>query len=48
MRVLRNAQRWLSNIGPPFIQVGQIGFTNLRSENRLSTGPSAMYQKILS
>jgi hypothetical protein len=35
MRVLRNAQRWLKNIGLPFIQVDQIGFTNLRSESKI-------------
>jgi hypothetical protein len=35
MRVLRNAQRWLQNIGLPFIQVDQIGFTNLRAESKI-------------
>lgn len=35
MRVLRNAQRWLSNIGLPFIPVDQIGFSNLRAESKI-------------
>ena len=35
MRVLRNAQRWLKNIGLPFVQVDQICFTNLRSQSKI-------------
>jgi hypothetical protein len=35
MRVLRNAQRWLKNIGLPFVQVDQISFTNLRSQSKI-------------
>eukprot|EP00542_Grammatophora_oceanica_P022123 CAMPEP_0194033988 /NCGR_PEP_ID=MMETSP0009_2-20130614/6432_1 /TAXON_ID=210454 /ORGANISM="Grammatophora oceanica, Strain CCMP 410" /LENGTH=901 /DNA_ID=CAMNT_0038674723 /DNA_START=64 /DNA_END=2769 /DNA_ORIENTATION=+ len=34
MRMLRKAQRWLQNIGLPFLGVDQVGFTNLQSENR--------------
>jgi len=34
MRMLRKAQRWLNNIGLPFIGVDNVGFSNLQSENR--------------
>jgi cellulose synthase/poly-beta-1,6-N-acetylglucosamine synthase-like glycosyltransferase len=34
MRTLRKAQRWLHNIGLPFLPVDQVGFTNLQAENR--------------
>lgn len=34
MRTLRKAQRWLRNIGLPFLPVDQIGFGNLTAQNR--------------
>lgn len=34
MRMLRKAQRWLKNIGLPFLPVDQIGFNNLHANNR--------------
>lgn len=34
MRTLRKAQRWLQNIGLPFLPVDQIGFGNLHAQNR--------------
>jgi len=34
MRTLRKAQRWLRNIGLPFLPVDQVGFSNLQAENR--------------
>jgi len=34
MRTLRKAQRWLRNIGLPFLPVDQVGFVNLQAENR--------------
>jgi hypothetical protein len=34
MRMLRHAQRWLKNIGLPFLPVDQIGFSNLQANNR--------------
>jgi cellulose synthase/poly-beta-1,6-N-acetylglucosamine synthase-like glycosyltransferase len=34
MRMLRHAQRWLKNIGLPFLPVDQIGFSNLHANNR--------------
>eukprot|EP00977_Amphora_coffeiformis_P015377 scaffold4510_cov183-Amphora_coffeaeformis.AAC.62 len=34
MRMLRHAQRWLRNIGLPFLPVDQIGFVNLHANNR--------------
>ncbi|GKZ00916.1 hypothetical protein MPSEU_001043100 [Mayamaea pseudoterrestris] len=34
MRTLRKAQRWLQNIGLPFLPVDQVGFSNLQAENR--------------
>mmetsp|Transcript_22379 Transcript_22379/g.62154 ORF Transcript_22379/g.62154 Transcript_22379/m.62154 type:complete len:790 (-) Transcript_22379:1563-3932(-) len=34
MRMLRHAQRWLSNIGLPFLPVDQVGFSNLSAQNR--------------
>ena len=35
MRNLRSAQRWLKNIGLPFLPVDQVGFSNLSSANRI-------------
>ena len=35
MRTLRKAQRWLRNIGLPFLPVDQVGFSNLQAENRI-------------
>jgi cellulose synthase/poly-beta-1,6-N-acetylglucosamine synthase-like glycosyltransferase len=35
MRNLRSAQRWLNNIGLPFLPVDQVGFSNLSSANRI-------------
>jgi len=35
MRNLRSAQRWLRNIGLPFLPVDQVGFSNLSSANRI-------------
>ena len=34
MRTLRKAQKWLQNIGLPFLPVDQIGFGNLQAQNR--------------
>jgi cellulose synthase/poly-beta-1,6-N-acetylglucosamine synthase-like glycosyltransferase len=34
MRSLRKAQRWLNNIGLPFLPVDQVGFGNLQAQNR--------------
>jgi cellulose synthase/poly-beta-1,6-N-acetylglucosamine synthase-like glycosyltransferase len=34
MRMLRHAQRWLRNIGLPFLPVDQVGFSNLQANNR--------------
>lgn len=34
MRTLRNAQRWLKNIGLQFLPVDQVGFGNLQAQNR--------------
>lgn len=34
MRTLKKAQRWLRNIGLPFLPVDQIGFSNLQADNR--------------
>jgi cellulose synthase/poly-beta-1,6-N-acetylglucosamine synthase-like glycosyltransferase len=34
LRMLKNAQRWLSNIGLPFVGVDQVGFENIQNEKR--------------
>lgn len=34
LRMLRKAQRWLNNIGLPFVGVDNVGFSNLQSEDR--------------
>merc|ERR1719263_433652 len=35
MRMMRQAQRWLQNIGLPFLPIDQVGFSNLQAENRI-------------
>jgi cellulose synthase/poly-beta-1,6-N-acetylglucosamine synthase-like glycosyltransferase len=35
MRILRKAQRWLRNIGLPFVPVDQVGFSNLQASSKI-------------